>query len=271
MAGGASSRMKRSLSTHALDAKTAQTAAQVHKAMIPLGKSQHPLIYRLLSNALEAGHTSVYIIVAEHDTTFKSWWENLSNTNPLRQLQVSFAYQKTPEDRTKPLGTADALYQALVQYPDLQQGTFTVCNGDNLYDSESFSLLLQVRGTPNALIAYDRDGLAFDTARIAQFAIIQTDTQGHLKNIIEKPEPETLEKYRDGEGKLRVSMNIFSLDGKLLLPFLRDCPLHPTRNEKELPQAIRNYIQHHPKTLRCYPHDVHLPDLTSAADIGRFS
>lgn len=271
MAGGASSRMKNSLRGSTLPPEIAATATKVHKALIPLGESKRPLIARLLTHAQEAGYTTVYLIVAEHDTAFQQWWKQLRASDPLKKVQLYFAFQSTPKNREKPLGTADALYQAMLQYPELQQSSFTVCNGDNLYGIASLQQLLAPRTAPNALIAYDREGLEYPAVRIAQFALLQMDTQGFLKGIVEKPKLETLEAYRDTEGKLRVSMNIFSLQGNLLFPYFRDCPLDPVRQEKELPQALRNYIQEQPKTVLCFPKYAHLPDLTSAADLRSFS
>ena len=178
MAGGVSSRMKKSLRDASIPAEIAAIAAKVHKALIPLGKCKRPLIARLLTHAQKAGYTNVYLIVAEHDTAFQQWWKQLPATDPLKKLQLYFAFQNTPNNREKPLGTADALYQAMLQYPQLQQSSFTVCNGDNLYGIESLQQLLAPRSAPNALIAYDREGLQYPAARIAQFALLQMDAQG---------------------------------------------------------------------------------------------
>ncbi len=271
MAGGASSRMKKSLRDASISPEIAAAAAKVHKALIPLGKSKRPLIARLMAHAQKAGYTRVYLIVAEHDTAFQQWWKQLPATDPLKKLQLYFAFQSTPKNREKPLGTADALYQAMLQYPQLQQSSFTVCNGDNLYGIDSLQQLLAPRSAPNALIAYDREGLQYPAARIAQFALLQMDARGFLKGIVEKPKLETLENFRDTEGKLRVSMNIFSLQGDLLFSYFRDCPIDRVRQEKELPQALRNYIQEQPKTVSCFPQYAHLPDLTSAADVSSFA
>ena len=271
MAGGASSRMKKSLRDATISPEIAATAAKVHKALIPLGKSKRPLIALLLTHAQKAGYTTVYLIVAEHDIAFHQWWKQLPATDPLKKLQLYFAFQSTPKNREKPMGTADALYQAMLQYPQLQQSSFTVCNGDNLYGIESLQKLLAPRSAPNALIAYDRKGLQYSAARIAQFALLQTDAQGFLKGIVEKPNFETLESFRDTEGKLRVSMNIFSLQGELLFSYLKNCPIDPVRGEKELPQALINYILEHPKKIKCFFETSNVPDLTIIDDTINFS
>jgi hypothetical protein len=62
-------------------------------------------------------------------------------------------------------------------------------------------------------------------------------------------------------------MNIFSLHYNFILPFLEKIPLHPLRNEKELPVAISMMVKEKPKSLFCYPLSEHVIDLTSKEDI----
>ena len=52
MAGGASSRMKRSLSQSNLTQDEKNLAGKVHKSLIPLGKEKKPLLFYLISNAV---------------------------------------------------------------------------------------------------------------------------------------------------------------------------------------------------------------------------
>ena len=55
MAGGASSRMKKSLENSSLSSDQKEVAQRVHKSLIPLGKTQKPLLFHLISNAVAAG------------------------------------------------------------------------------------------------------------------------------------------------------------------------------------------------------------------------
>ncbi|MDA9225864.1 hypothetical protein N9P05_01950 [Flavobacteriaceae bacterium] len=66
-------------------------------------------------------------------------------------------------------------------------------------------------------------------------------------------------------------MNIFSFEGSLLYPYLKNCPIHPERDEKELPEAVRKMSLDEAHPIRCFPVKEHLPDLTSADDILTFS
>ena len=62
-------------------------------------------------------------------------------------------------------------------------------------------------------------------------------------------------------------MNIFRLSCDMIFPFLQIVPLHPVRNEKELPAAIKMMIDENSKSLFTIPLNEHVPDLTSKNDI----
>jgi ADP-glucose pyrophosphorylase len=270
MAGGASSRMKRSLGKSKLSESKKKLAHSVHKSLIPLGIEQKPLIFHLISNAVAAGYSDIYLITSPENQAFQEYIGKDKSNNTYAGAQVHFVIQDTPEDRVKPLGTADAVEQALNQYPELQNQTFTICNGDNLYSCDAFKQLRKERKTPNALISYARSALNYSDERLVSFAVMDIDSQGYLKALVEKPNPETIEKYRDHTGEIRVSMNIFSFVGKQLYPYLKNCPIHPERNEKELPEAIRLLNEKEPNQIECFGVNENILDLTSAEDIASF-
>ncbi len=270
MAGGASSRMKRSLGKSKLSESKKKLAQSVHKSLIPLGIEQKPLIFHLISNAVAAGYSNIYLITSPENHAFQEYIGKDKSNNTYAGGQVHFVIQDTPEDRVKPLGTADAVEQALNQYPELQNQTFTICNGDNLYSCDAFKQLRKERKTPNALISYARSALNYSDERLVSFAVMDIDSQGYLKALVEKPNPETIEKYRDHTGEIRVSMNIFSFVGKQLYPYLKNCPIHPERNEKELPEAIRLLNEKEPNQIVCFGVNENILDLTSADDIASF-
>ncbi|MGB0828197.1 MAG: sugar phosphate nucleotidyltransferase [Flavobacteriaceae bacterium] len=271
MAAGASSRMKQSLESSSLGPSVKNKAQKLHKSLIPLGPKGEPLLYYLINNAYQAGYNSIYLITSEENQSFKEYLNQWKQQGYFTAIKFYFAPQSIPEGREKPLGTADAVQQALMQYPELRKTTFTVCNGDNLYSSHVFERLATPRNAPHALISYARSGLRFSDERISKFAVMHIDSSGFLKEIIEKPDPSEVEQYRDKSGELRVSMNIFSFNGGLLYPYLVKCPLHPKRDEKELPEALRLLNQAAPQQVVCLPVKEHLPDLTSAEDISIFS
>lgn len=269
LAAGASSRMKKSKAPQGLSQADSQRATQESKALITYGDENRPILDHLLLNAQKAGYTDVTLIVAPKAEGFKQYYGPLNQNNDFHGMRLSYATQFVPEGREKPLGTADAVYQTMLQHPRLKQTAFTVCNSDNLYSVDVLSAL-RTTAAPNALIAYNRDGLKFSMERISRFALLSLDEKDYLKDIIEKPDLAQTEAYRDGEGILRVSMNIFKFDGGQMFPYLEDCELHPMRDEKELPSAILALCQQAPQSFLGIPFNEHVPDLTTKEDIETF-
>jgi len=264
LAGGASSRMKNSEDEGRLDVKQIQQANQRSKGLIEIDDSGRTLLDYLLLNADKAGYKKVYIITGKDSRLFRERYKNYSG------LEILFATQHIPENRLKPLGTADAVYQTMEQYPELKEGQFSVCNSDNLYSVNALRSLRNLTAK-NACIAYDRDYLKFPIDRISKFALMQFDENYQLITIVEKPNPSKVGKYKDVNGKLRISMNIFAFDGALSYRFFKDCPLHPIRNEKEIPTVIFNMLQDDSKSMIGIPLEEHVPDLTSKEDILKMS
>jgi glucose-1-phosphate adenylyltransferase len=143
---------------------------------------------------------------------------------------------------------------------------FTVCNSDNLYSVGALRRLLD-DGHPNALIDYDRDALGFPPERTSQFAVITLDGAGFVKDIVEKPGPADIAAATGGDGRVRVSMNIFRLSYDDILGCLESVPLHPRRHEKELPVAVRMLAAERPGSVYAIPLSERVPDLTQVADI----
>jgi len=265
MVGGASSRMKRSLK---LDENQKGVMDNIpHKSLIPVGKNGKPFLYYLVQHALEAGYTKLYLITSPENQAF----QKLKDEGRLpKGLEVFLAVQNVPGERKKPMGTADALQQCLDQYPELQQTTFTVCNGDNLYSVGALQDLRTERTAPHALISYGSSGFDYTEERIAKFAVMDISSDGFLQQIIEKPRIEDVPKYRDESGELRVSMNIFSFSGREIYSYLKNCPIDPVRDEKELPKAVAVLVDKEPGSVVCIPRSEHIPDLTDANDIQLF-
>jgi glucose-1-phosphate adenylyltransferase len=267
LAGGISSRMK-APSNVAIDPDLLHQTEERTKGMLGVGHQGRPFLDYLLYNARRAGLTDIVIVIGERDESVRSYYGSADRGNEFFGLSISYALQKIPAGRTKPLGTADATLQALRTRTDWRGGDFIVCNSDNLYSTEAFSALLTCEA-PNCLIDYDRSGLEFDEQRIAQFGITRKDAEGYLIEIVEKPNLEQLEQLRETGGILRVSMNVFRLNYDMVYPFLEQCPLHPTRGEKELVMAVTLMAQSHPKSVRAIPWKEHVPDLTYKEDIPR--
>ena len=263
LAAGASSRMKQSIASTELSEEKIKDANAMSKALIGVGVNNKPLLDFLVLNAKKAGYTNVILVVSAQAEVFKDHYRNL-----FEGLQIEYATQSIPKGRIKPLGTADAVLQAMEQFPKLKNEAFTVCNADNLYSVQALEALRKNEDA-NAFISYDRDGLLFTMKRISRFALVTLDADNYMTNFIEKPDSFEVKHYRDLHGKYRISMNIFKFDGAMMYQYLKDCPIHTERYEKELPTAILNMCKDIPKAMRGIPFKEHVPDLTSKEDIDK--
>jgi NDP-sugar pyrophosphorylase family protein len=267
LAGGASSRMKKQVTVNDLSEEEIAQANERSKGLIGVGPNGRPLLDYLLLNAKRAGYKNIYIIIGEQGDLFKEFYGSENKNNDFHGLTISFAIQYIPEGRTKPFGTADALFQAVEQYPELNSQYYSVCNSDNLYSAKALYALRET-ASPNAFISYNRDALEFPLERISRFAIAKLDKTNCLVDILEKPTADVLDSYRDSEGILRVSMNAFKFDGAILYPYLKNCPVNPERDEKELPTVLLNSLKEDGNTALGIPFSEHVPDLTAKEDIA---
>ena len=237
------------------------------KALLEFGNAKRPILDFLLLNAKKAGYKNIVIVIGGQGALFKKYYGNKQKNNSFKGLSISYATQYIPKGRNKPLGTADALFQALEQYPVLKTTSFTVCNSDNLYSIKALQTLLICKDS-NAFINYDRDALQFPIEKIQCFALTLVDKNFHLETIIEKPSMNQVSNYKDAKGKYRVSMNVFKFRGAEIYSFLKNCPIDPKRNEKELPSAILKMIRESNTYIKGIPFAEHVPDLTSKEDIA---
>lgn len=266
LAGGISSRMKKPEKLENIDPQLIKDADLKAKSMIGVGANYRPFLDYLLFNAKESGYKDIVIVIGENDNSIREYYGYKDINNDFWGINISYAVQKIPEGREKPLGTADALYQALLLKNEWRNSRFSVCNSDNLYSQKALSLVLNAE-YQNAMIDYDRNALEFEESRIEKFAITIKDNEGYLLNIIEKPTKEEIKKIEKKTGFVGVSMNLFSFHYKMIFPYLEKVPIHPERKEKELPIAVVLMINDYPKSVFTYRFAEHVPDLTYKNDI----
>ncbi len=267
LAGGVSSRMKKV--THQpplVDARLQQEALSKSKSMIGVGYQGTPLMDYVLFNAREAGYRDIVIVVGKDNDHVREHYGHNDRDNSFHGLNISYAVQTIPSGRTKPLGTADALLQALHVRDDWRGQRLTACNSDNLYSRNAFRLLLHDKHSA-ALIDYHRDALQCEQSRIEHFSVIQKNSDGYLTAIIEKPSSHQITLASDPEGRVGVSMNIFRFTYDDVVPYLETVQMHPVRQEKELPQAIMMMIADNPRAMFTIPLSEAVPDLTHQDDI----
>ena len=268
LAGGMASRMKKALAEENsdLDPKLVAQANAVTKGMIQVGKNGKTLIDYQLYNAHLAGIEEVMLLLHPTDNVSQEYCESLMAKDATWGMKIVFARQQIAADREKPAGTADAVYQALSQHADWQKGRVIVCNSDNLYSVNALKTLWASE-VPQALISYHRDSLLYPEERISAFALIRTDAEGYLLEIIEKPTKEQADELMAKQGRLGVSMNVFVFEASTFLPYLAKTPFHPVRNEKELPTSVVMFGEGEGKGFFAIPLAENVPDLTSKEDI----
>ena len=262
LAAGLSSRMKKSVSNKNLSKHSIEQANSREKGLIGIDKNGRPLIHYLLINAKSAGFKVIYLVIGQNSNRFKSYF----NENKYDGLDIKFAVQYLEKNKVKPSGTADALFQAVTQFPILKSSNFCVCNSDNLYSAKA---LRSIRSTSfsNAFISYDKSYLNFSSEKVSSFSILKLNDSGYLVNILEKPTTKDFDLFKDSGGKIRVSMNLFKFNGSVFFDYLKNCPFDKLRNEKELPTAVLNLAKDKPSSVYGIPFEEHVPDLTSKDDI----
>ena len=262
LAAGLSSRMKKSVSSKNLSKRSIEQANSRDKGLIVIDKNGRPLIHYLLINAKSAGFKVIYLVIGQNSDSFKSYFDE----NKYDGLDIEFAVQYLEKNKLKPSGTADALFQAITQFPILKSSNFCVCNSDNLYSAKA---LRSIRSTSfsNAFISYDKSFLNFSSEKVSSFSILKLNKNGYLVNILEKPTTKDFDLFKDNGGKIRVSMNLFKFNGSVFYDYLKNCPFDVLRNEKELPTAVLNLAKDQPSSVYGIPFEEHVPDLTSKDDI----
>ena len=93
MAGGASSRMKKSLVNIPLNDQTRRIAEKAHKSLIPLGKDKTPLLIQLIRNAQKAGYQKIYLITAPENSSFKTILAGYPDLFSISDFELHYAIQ----------------------------------------------------------------------------------------------------------------------------------------------------------------------------------
>jgi glucose-1-phosphate adenylyltransferase len=266
LAAGNASRMKQALEASNTDPSLIKQANTMPKGMIGLGRNGRPFLDYQLYNAAKAGFEQVLLVLNPADTVTKPYYDLKLAQNQVFGLTILYAYQYLAAGKTKPLGTADALKQALEQNPQLKHHQVVVCNADNLYSVNVFSLLYQ-NHHPAALPSYDAHKMDFSYDKIMNCAILFVNKEQFLEYLIEKPTATQVTDCEAHSGMLGISMNIFGIDYQLALHYMATQAINPTRGEKELPEAISRLASQNKNTVKVYPVAEITPDLTSKQDL----
>lgn len=261
MAAGVSSRMKNSSVPKNISEELIKQSNQRVKGFIQVGNQKEPIIYFIVNNCIKAGIRDFFIILSDNSNEFQ---EYLKSIEKKLSINIKFGFQDF-YGKLKPMGTADALFQLINQYPELKKKRFLVCNSDNLYSIKAIKLLLN-ESNYNSMIAYDYDCLEFTEERLSSFSILRIK-DNFLERIIEKPDLDVIKNYN----KKYISMNIFSFIGDQVFRYFKDCPINIERGEKEISTALQNMITDNNKSMIIFPLCEHVPDLTLKEDINKIN
>jgi len=250
LARGLGTRMRKSDAAASLTDQQAAVAETGVKAMMPLDR---PFLDYVLSALADAGYRRICLVIGPEHDTVRDYYERKV---ALKRISVDFAVQ------TEPLGTADAVAAA----EEFAAGAhFLVINSDNYYPAEAMRALRELDGP--ALAGFERDGMLaggnIPPDRVEKFAVVQSDDDGYLRRIIEKPGPRDLEKL---PRPLRLSMNCWRF-GPEIFTACKSIPPSP-RGELEITDAVQYTVDRLGQRFRVLSFSAPVLDLSYRADIA---
>ena len=249
LARGLGTRMRKTNDAAELTDDQANTAKSGVKAMIPIDR---PFLDYVINELADAGYKKICLVIGNEHESIKQYYRSLD----AKRVSFEFAIQ------AEPLGTANAVAAAEDFAAD---DPFVVINSDNFYPAVALKALQELNGP--GLIGFDRDSMVEDSniqaERILKFAIVQTDPDGFLNKIIEKP---TAEDLANSTKPIGVSMNCWRLN-KTIFEACRN--IKPSvRDEYELPDAVEYTMHKLGQKYKLIPLKEAVLDLTSQDDIA---
>ena len=224
-------------------------AGEGQKGMIPVGR---PFLDHVLSGLADAGYTRVCLVIGPGHGAVREYY---TGTGRPTRVRLEFALQQ------RPLGTADAVLAAEAFAAGER---FLTVNADNLYPRPALEALRRLSGP--GLAGFRRSGLLrgglIAAERILAFALVETDAEGFLTRIVEKPDSTTAASF--GPDPL-VSMNAWVLPPSIFSSARAIVP--SVRGELELQDAVRHNMEQQRERYRVIPFDESVVDLSSRADI----
>ena len=249
LAAGLGTRMRRDDGAAALREDQAAIADTGVKGLIPIDR---PFLDYVLTAAADAGYRRVCLVIGPGHDQLRRRYAGLSGG----RLAFEFAIQR------KPRGTADALACAA---DFAGEDAVAVINSDNFYPTSALESLRRLDGT--GLVAFSLNALIrhgnIEADRATRFAVVQRDSAGYLKRIIEKPTPAEIASLGDDP---LVSMNCWRFEP----PIFQACrSIAPSlRGEYEIADAVSHSMSHRLLRYRVVTSQETVLDLSFRRDVG---
>jgi glucose-1-phosphate thymidylyltransferase len=248
LAAGRGNRMRSCDQSAQLSEQQTAVAETGVKALIPIGR---PFLDYVLTHVADAGYRHVCLVIGPGHDELRQYYTQLS----AERLQFSFAVQ--PE----PLGTAHALTSAAEFVGD---DPFAVINSDNFYPTSALNALRTLTGA--GLVAFTHDALVqkgnTDANRVGNFATVETDPDGYLTRITEKPDPAWTASLT---GASLINMNCWRF-GPAILSACRRIDPSP-RGEYEIGDAVTHSMQCFGERYCVVTSDEAVLDLSRRSDV----
>lgn len=250
LARGLGTRMRKQDETVALTAEQQAVAAKGVKALMPI---ERPFLDYVLAALADAGFRRICLVIGpEHHELREYYGQVLS----YERLTVEFAVQE------EPLGTADAVAAAT---DFAGEDAFLMVNSDNYYPVESLRAMRELSGP--GLPVYTREGMLagsnIPAERLLKFAVVDIGSDGLMRRIIEKPEPDVVNSLPEPVG---VSMNCWRFDARI---FTACQAIGPSpRGELEITDAVQYAIDVLGVRFRPVVFDAAVLDLSSRQDVA---
>jgi len=256
LAAGLGTRMRRADADAGLTDAEAAVADRGVKAMLPIGQAaverDRPFLDYVLSALADAGFGRACLVIAPDHHEIRDYYTRLAS----RRIAVEFAVQPRPR------GTADALAAA---EGFAAGGQVLAINSDNYYPPEALRAVREEL-SGSGLAAFTPEGLRRGNVppeRIARFAVVRTDAEGLLTDIVEKPGAADL---ASTPGPVRVSMNCWRFEPSIFDACRAVGP--SPRGEYELPDAVRYAMARLGTRFRAVTVDAPVLDLSRRSDLA---
>jgi dTDP-glucose pyrophosphorylase len=250
LAAGRGTRMRREQPGVQLDEAQRRMAERGLKGLIPF--HGHAYLSYVVSALADAGVREVCLVVGPEPNAIRDYYQEMET----ERVRIEFAVQE------EPLGSAHALLSA---EPFAAGDPFLVLNSDNYYPAPVLASLRQLDGS--GMAGFRRDALVSEgnipADRVAAYALVTTDEQGFLSEIVEKPDPDEVRRL---EGRSWISMTCWRF-GPSIFEACRS--IDPSaRGEYEIPDAVIYAAQSLGERFRVVPVDEPVLDLSHRKDVA---